>query len=76
LDEFYQITFRRKIYLSVDDLQENVDHWVLRYDTEGPYQGELCQGNRPMETFLESLPSAKDKLLDMQQDSDCLTVAA
>lgn len=34
LNEFYQITFRRKIYQSLDELQKDLDDWIKFYNTE------------------------------------------
>jgi transposase InsO family protein len=66
LDEFYSIAFRKKIYLSLDELQEDLDAWLLRYNTQRTHQGKRCQGKTPMETFKENLPLAKEKMLDIK----------
>jgi transposase InsO family protein len=68
LEEFYSIAFRKKIYLNIDELQKDLDVWLKRYNTARPHQGKRCQGRTPMETFLENLPLAKDKILDMKFD--------
>ena len=75
LDEFYHIAFRKKIYLTVEELQNDLDDWVLRYNNRRPHQGKRCQGRTPMETFLENLPLAKEKVLSIQ-DEDRLAIAA
>jgi len=66
LDEFYKIAFRKKIYLSLEELQKDLDNWLDYYNTKRPHQGKRCQGKTPMETFLENLPLAKQKLIDIQ----------
>ena len=33
LNEFYQVTFRKKIYTTLDLLQEDLDVWVNTYNT-------------------------------------------
>ena len=68
LEEFYIIAFRKKIYLNIDELQKDLDIWLERYNTSRPHQGKHCQGWTPMETFIENLSWAKDKLLDMKFD--------
>jgi len=51
LDEFYPIAFRKKIYLSLDELQEDLEAWLARYSTHKPHQGRRFQGRTPMETL-------------------------
>jgi transposase InsO family protein len=75
LDEFYSIAFRKKIYLSLDELQEDLDDWLVRYNTHRPHQGKRCQGKPAMETFKENLPLAKEKMLALE-DKDRLALAA
>jgi transposase InsO family protein len=75
LDEFFHIAFRKKIYLTVQELQNDLDDWLLKYNNGRPHQGKRCQGRTPMETFLENLPLAKGKMLNIG-DEDNLAVAA
>jgi transposase InsO family protein len=75
LDEFYSIAFRKKIYLTLEELQEDLDNWLVKYNKHRPHQGKRCQGRTPMETFLENLPLAKEKMLDMESN-DRLALAA
>ena len=74
LDDFYRVAFRKKIYLTLDEIQKDLDDWMIDYNTERPHQGKRCQGKTPMETFLENVPLAKEKMLDMKEDK--LTLAA
>lgn len=62
-DEFYAITFRKKIYDSLDMLQADLDEWIQHYNTERPHSGRYCFGKTPMQTFTESLNLAKEKML-------------
>jgi len=62
-DEFYAVTFRKKLYDSLELLQTDLDEWLLFYNTERPHSGRYCYGKTPMQTFKESLNLAKDKLL-------------
>ena len=32
LDEFYRIAFRKKIYHSIDELQADLDAWLVEYN--------------------------------------------
>ena len=73
LDEFYRIAFRKKIYLTLEELQKDFDEWIDDYNIKRPHQGKRCQG-KTMATFLENVPLAKEKILDMKDDK--LTLAA
>jgi transposase InsO family protein len=53
LQEFYQVTFRKKIYHTIDELQSDLDDWLLHYNTKRNHQGKICCGRTPMETFID-----------------------
>lgn len=53
LQEFYQVALRKKVYQSVDELQTDLDEWLLKYNTERTHQGKMCCGRTPMETLLD-----------------------
>jgi hypothetical protein len=63
LNEFYGITFREKIYTSLVELQTDLDEWLRYYNEERVHQGRWCYGRTPMQTFLETIPLAKEKAL-------------
>jgi len=63
LTEFYQVALRKKIYRSIDELQIDLDLWVREYNTQRTHQGRWCYGKTPMQTFIDTLPVAKEKLL-------------
>src|SRR6202011_2678393 len=44
LNEFYRIAFRKKLYASIEDLQNDLDLWVRSYNEERPHQGRWCFG--------------------------------
>jgi hypothetical protein len=62
-EEFYAVTFRKKLYETLDALQQDLDQWLNYYNNERPHSGRYCYGKTPMETFNESLILAKQKLL-------------
>jgi transposase InsO family protein len=62
-DEFYKVVFRRKIYRGLEELQGDLDEWLLRYNVERRHQGKRCQGRTPMETFLDGKALAAEKTL-------------
>jgi hypothetical protein len=61
LDEFYRIAFRKRIYVTIDQLQADLDAWMTEYNQARPHQGRWCYGKTPMQTFLDTIPIAKDK---------------
>jgi transposase InsO family protein len=62
--EFYAVAFRKKIYNNLDELQADLDNWIRYYNEERTHSGKYCFGKTPMETFLDTLPLAKEKKLD------------
>jgi transposase InsO family protein len=63
LQEFYQVTFRKKIYRALDDLQIDLDSWLEEYNLRRTHQGKMCCGRTPMETFFDGLNVGKEKQL-------------
>jgi transposase InsO family protein len=53
LNEFYQVTFRKKLYSSLEELQKDLDEWIEYYNNERTHQGKMCNGRTPMETLLD-----------------------
>jgi hypothetical protein len=62
LDEFYRVAFGKKLYASIDDLQKDLDLWIRSYNEERPHQGRRCFGTTPLQTFLDAIPIAKEKM--------------
>lgn len=63
LDEFYRVTFRKKVYRGMAELQTDLDAFLRHYNTDRPHQGRWCYGKTPMQTFVDSMPLAKEKVL-------------
>jgi len=68
-DEFYQTAFRKKVYTSLEDLQADLDLWIDEYNTQRTHSGKYCYGKTPMQTFLDSIQLAKNKMLDTLHDT-------
>jgi transposase InsO family protein len=64
LQEFYQVTFRKKIYESIEDLQTDLDNWLDYYNTERTHQGKMCCGRTPMDTLLDGKRIWKEKFVN------------
>ena len=63
LNEFYRVAFRKKLYASIAEIQADLDQWVEHYNEVRTHQGRWCYGKTPMQTFRDSLPMAKEKLI-------------
>jgi transposase InsO family protein len=63
LNEFYRVTFRKKIYRTLEELQIDLDGWMEDYNKQRSHQGRWCYGKTPMQTFMDSVSLAKEKIL-------------
>ena len=50
-DEFYSVAFRRKLYSSLEEVQADLDTFMLEYNTKRTNEGKRCLGKTPMETL-------------------------
>jgi transposase InsO family protein len=62
-EEFYSIAFRKKVYSSLEALQKDLDEWLVEYNQNRTHTGRYCFGKTPYQTFMDSLPLARIKLL-------------
>jgi len=53
LQEFYQVTFRKKIYADLESLQTDLDEWLEYYNRERTHQGKMCCGRTPWDTLID-----------------------
>lgn len=63
-NEFYSTAFRKKVYSSIDELQQDVENWLQEYNEHRPHSGRYCYGKTPILTFKESKQLSNDKMLD------------
>ena len=63
LQEFYQVTFRKKVYETIEQLQNDLDEWMDYYNTERTHQGKMCCGRTPMETLIDGKTIWKEKFI-------------
>ncbi len=63
LNEFCRIAFRKKIYHTLDELQADLDIWFRHYNEERTHSGKYCFGKTPMQTFEDSIPLVREKML-------------
>lgn len=62
LDEFYRVTFRRKLYTTLDELQADLDDWVRYYNNDRTHQGKVCCGRTPMQTMIDGKEAYDEKV--------------
>jgi transposase InsO family protein len=63
LNEFYRVAFRRKIYSGIEQLQADLDSWLREYNELRPHQGRWCYGKTPLQTWIDSISLAREKIL-------------
>lgn len=61
--EFYDITFRKKVYHTLEELQTDLDEWLQQYNELRPHSGRYCYGKTPLQTFKDSKHIAIEKNL-------------
>lgn len=64
LQEFYQVTFRKKIYDDIEELQKDLDEWLHYYNNERTHQGKMCCGRTPMLTLIDGKQIWKEKFIN------------
>lgn len=64
LQEFYQVTLRKKVYADLESLQEDLDSWIYYYNNERTHQGKMCCGRTPMQTLLDGKQIWKEKVFN------------
>lgn len=64
LQEFYQVTLRKKIYSNIESLQKDLDEWLFYYNNERTHQGKMCCGRTPVETLLDGKKIWKEKFFN------------
>lgn len=60
-EEFFDTAMRKKIYNSLQELQQDLDEWLNYYNNERPHSGKYCYGKTPMQTFIDSKKLALEK---------------
>lgn len=62
-NEFYAVAFRKKIYSTLEELQEDVNKWLNEYNGDRPHSGKYCYGKTPLQTFAEAKHMAQEKMI-------------
>lgn len=65
LQEFYQAAFRKKLYLSLEELQTDLDSWLDYYNGQRTHQGKMCCGRTPLQTLIAGKEVWKEKVTNL-----------
>jgi len=52
LEEFYQVTFRKKIYTTIEELNDDLNQYINYYNYKRTHQGKRTNGRVPAELYL------------------------
>jgi transposase InsO family protein len=55
LDEHFRIKGRQKWYESVEEMQKDLDEYLVVYNTKRPHQGRSMNGRTPLQAFMDGL---------------------
>ena len=64
VQEFCQVAFRKRLYVSLERLQADLDAWLVTYNEQRTHQGKMCFGRTPWETFEDGRRLAEEKVID------------
>ncbi len=62
--ERFHNTILQELYQSIDQMQEDLDAWFHRYNTERTHQGKMCRDRTPMETIIDRKKIWTEKFVD------------
>jgi transposase InsO family protein len=65
-EEFYKVPFRKKLYGSLEEIQTDLDEFMVWYNIERTNQGRYCQGRTPKQTFIEGLELYQQYVYDKE----------
>jgi transposase InsO family protein len=64
LQEFYQVTLRKKIYEDIEELQKDLDEWMNYYNNARTHQGKMCCGRTPFATLIDGRKIWQEKFFN------------
>lgn len=68
--EFYDVAFRKRLYRSLEELQQDVDLWLKEYNELRPHSGSRCYGKTPWQTFKDSTKLAKESQIGFNIENE------
>ncbi len=62
LQELRQITLRWTLYLTLEELQRNLDEWLDYYNHRSMHQGKMCCSRTSMQTMIQETEVWQEKI--------------
>ena len=59
------MAFRRKLYLSLEELQADLDAWLAYYNNKRTHQGKRCCGRTPRQTLIAGKEAWNEKVTNL-----------
>jgi len=70
LEEFFCVAFRKKWYLSLKDLQDDLDLYLWHYNFQRPHAGYRLKGKRPIDVLLDYSNYPKRLVYDKKKNEN------
>jgi len=51
-----------RVRLPIEELQHNLDDWMVYYNSARTHQGKMCCGRTPMQTLIDGREVWNDKI--------------
>lgn len=61
---FIRLHSEKKIYVGIEELQNDLDEWLQYYNNERTHQGKMCCGRTPIQTLVDGKRIWKEKLFN------------
>lgn len=62
LEEHFEIMGRKKFYESLEEMQKDLDTYLIQYNTKRTHQGRNMNGRTPLQAFKEGLKTMKEAM--------------
>jgi transposase InsO family protein len=59
LDEHFRIAGRTKWYETIEEMQQDLDAYLVQYNAKRPHQGRMMNGKTPEQMFVKGMPKLK-----------------
>lgn len=60
LDEHFRVMGRKKWYETIEEMQKDLDAYLVTYNTKRPHQGRAMNGRTPLKAFTDGLPKKEN----------------
>jgi transposase InsO family protein len=71
-DEFYSVAFRKKLYVTLQEIQADLDDFMVYYNSQRTNQGRSCQGRTPIQTFQDGLELYQQYVYDAVEEIEAV----